>query len=159
MKVKPGKLIIISGLPGSGKTTIAIQLQNQAPAVRLSADEWMDFLSINLYDEEARGKMEALQWKIGKELLILGLTVIVEWGTWGSAERDKLRIDARALGASVDLYYLSAAEDVLCNRIQRRGREDPPIQREAVARWRDLFQVPTPEEMALYDHAFTQVVE
>ena len=111
----------------------------------------MDALSLNLYDEERRGKIEALQWKFGRELLALGLTVIIEWGTWGRSERDTLRLGARALGAAVELHYLSAPADVLFDRLQRRGLEKPPIERDALSRWFEIFQVPTPEEMALFD--------
>jgi hypothetical protein len=42
----------------------------------------MNCLSINIHEENFHSKIEALQWKVGKELLSLGLTVIVEWGTW-----------------------------------------------------------------------------
>ncbi len=111
----------------------------------------MDVLSIDLYDEEKRGKIEALQWKLGRELLALGLTIIIEWGTWGRSERDALRLGARALGAAVELHYLSAPPDVLLERIQRRGMEIPPIERDNVSRWVEMFQAPTPEEMALFD--------
>ena len=145
------RLIIICGLPGSGKTTIARMLESRLRAVRFSPDEWMDALSLNLWDEERRGKIEALQWKLGQELLALGLTVIIEWGTWGRSERDTLRLGARALGAAVELHYLSAPADVLFERIQRRGMENPPIERDALSRWFEMFQVPTPEEMALFD--------
>jgi hypothetical protein len=41
--------------------------------------------------------------------------------------------------------------DVLFERIQRRGMEKPPIDRDAVSRWFEIFQTPTPEEMALFD--------
>jgi hypothetical protein len=41
--------------------------------------------------------------------------------------------------------------DVLFDRIQRRGLENPPIEREALSRWFEMFQAPTPEEMALFD--------
>ncbi len=98
-----------------------------------------------------RAKIEALQWKLAQELLALGLTVIIEWGTWGRTERDALRLGARALGAAVELHYVSAPADVLFDRIQRRGLENPPIERDAVSRWFEIFQAPTPEEMALFD--------
>jgi predicted kinase len=72
------RLIIVCGLPGSGKTTLAKALETRLRAVRFSPDEWMDAISLNFYDEERRGKIEALQWKFGRELLALGLTVIIE---------------------------------------------------------------------------------
>lgn len=145
------RLIIVCGLPGSGKTILAKALESRLRAIRFSPDEWMDALSLNLWDEERRGKIEALQWKIGQELLALGLTVIIEWGTWGRTERDTLRLGARALSAAVELHYVSAPADVLFDRIQRRGMEEPPIERDTVSRWFELFQAPTPEEMALFD--------
>ena len=145
------RLIVVCGLPGSGKTTFSKALENRLGAVRFSADDWMDALSIDLYDEERRGKIEALQWKFGRELLALGLTVIIEWGTWGRSERDTLRLGARALGAAVELHYLTAPADVLLDRIQRRGQEKPPIERDSLARWLEIFQAPAPEEMALFD--------
>ena len=76
-------LIIICGLPGSGKTTLARQLEASLPAFRMSADDWMDALSINLHEEKQRDKIEALQWQLTKRLLTLKQSVIVEWGTWG----------------------------------------------------------------------------
>ena len=145
------RLIIVCGLPGSGKTTLARVLENRLRAVRFSPDEWMDALSLDIYDEERRGKIEALQWKFAQELLALGLTVIIEWGTWGRTERDALRLGARALGAAVELHYLSAPANVLFERIQHRGLENPAIERDALTRWVEIFQVPTPEEMALFD--------
>ena len=149
---RQARLIIVCGLPGSGKTTHAKILESRLGAVRLSADDWMQSLSVNLHDEMKRGEIEALQWQLSRRLLALGLTVIVEWGTWSRSERDTLRLEARALGAAVELHHLSAPADVLFQRIEKRGLENPPIAREAVAQWFDMFQVPTTEETALYDH-------
>src|SRR5437879_13217421 len=102
-----------------------------------------------------RAKIEALQWKLAQDLLPRGLTVIIEWGTWGRSERDALRLGARALGAAVELHHLSAPVDVLFDRIQRRGMEKLRIERDQLLRWVEIFQVPTPQEMALFDKSST----
>lgn len=151
MEHRDPRLIIICGLPGSGKTTLAQALESKLGAFRLSADDWMEAISINLWDEAARAKIEALQWKLAQQLLAHGLKVVIEWGTWGRSERDALRFGARALGAAVELHYLTAPLDVLFDRVQRRKLEDPPIKREELARWSEILQEPTAEEMALYD--------
>ena len=145
------RLIILCGLPGSGKTTLGRALESRLRAVRFAPDEWMHALALDYYDEERREKIEALQWTLAQQLLALGLIVIIEWGTWGRSERDALRLGARALGAAVELHYLSAPLEILFERIQRRGMENPPVEREALVRWFEIFQPPTPEEMALYD--------
>lgn len=145
------RLIVVCGLPGSGKTTVAKALETRLRAVRLSADEWLDALSIDLYDEEKRAQVEALQWTFGQELLERGLIVIIEWGSWTRAERDALRVKARSLRAAVELHYLAAPADDLFARIQSRSREKPPIERDDISRWLELFEEPTPEEMVLFD--------
>ena len=145
------KLIIVCGLPGAGKTTYAKKLEEKIGAVRLCLDEWMQALSLSLRDEDKRAQIEALQWEFSRRLLVLGSTVIIEWGTWGRSERDALRLEARELGAAVELHYLSAPVDVLFERIQRRSMEEPPLTREDLVRSAETFQAPTIEEAGLFD--------
>jgi predicted kinase len=145
------RLILVCGLPGSGKTTLSKALEERLRSVRLCPDDWLDILSANLQREDARGKVEALQWKLAQDLLRLGFTVIIEWGTWAKCERDTLRLGARALGAAVELHYLSAPAEVLLERLRIRGRENPAIEPEAMSRWFALFEAPSPDEMALFD--------
>ena len=147
----PGRLIIICGLPGSGKTTLARVLERKRNAIRFCPDEWMHALSLDLYDEQRRARIEALQWELAQQLLARGLVVIIEWGTWGRSERDGLRMGARQLGAAVELHYCHGDEAVLFERVQRRGMENPAITKEDLWRWVQAFQAPTPEEMALFD--------
>ena len=149
-------LIIVCGLPGAGKTTHAKMLEETLGAIRFCPDEWLQALSLDLYDEERRAKIEALQWKLGQDLLAAGLAIIIEWGTWGRSERDELRLGARVLGAAVELHYLSAPIDVLFERIERRGMENPPLTKEDLVRCAEIFQAPTVEEAALFD-AFNAV--
>ena len=93
-----GRLIIVCGLPGAGKTTLAKSLESRLRAVRLSPDEWMDALDINLWDEPRRAKIEELQWTLAQQLLKLGIKVIIEWGH-GGARSETLCALAHVLSA------------------------------------------------------------
>lgn len=144
-------LTIVCGLPGSGKTTAADRIVEATGAARLSADDWMTRLGSSLWDEGLRERIEQLQWRIGQELLQERVDVVIEWGTWGREERDRLREGARALGARVELLVLDADDDELWRRISARAAEDPPITREHLVAYRAAFEVPTADELALYD--------
>lgn len=145
------RLIIVCGLPGSGKTTLARALERKLAAIRFCPDEWMQALSLDIYDEQRRANIEALQWDLARKLLTQGLIVIIEWGTWGRSERDALREGARQLGAAVELHYLQVAENVAFERVQRRGMENPSITKQALSRWIQSFQPPSSQELALFD--------
>jgi len=49
--VLAGRLIIVCGLPGSGKTTTARRLEDAHDAIRLCPDDWMEALAIDIFDE------------------------------------------------------------------------------------------------------------
>nr|WP_281065062.1 AAA family ATPase [Brachybacterium sacelli] len=144
-------LTILCGLPGSGKTTEADRIVEATGAFRLSPDDWLELLDVSLWQEELRDRIEQLQWQIGRELLAQGVSVVVEWGTWGREERDQLRTEARALGARVALRFLDADDEELLRRASARRREEPPMLREHFTEYRTKLQVPTAEELALYD--------
>jgi predicted kinase/GNAT superfamily N-acetyltransferase len=145
------RLIIVCGLPGSGKTIHATQVERDLHAVRFCADEWMNAVGINLWQSDARQRIEKLQWNIARQILSLGRNVVIEWGTWGRSERDLLRTEARALGAAVELHLLDAPVEVLFERIQRRNMETPAITLDDLRSWSQMFERPTSDEMNLFD--------
>jgi len=145
------RLLIICGLPASGKTTLARKLELKLGAIRFCPDEWMQQLSIDLWNEPQRARIETLQWVLAQQLLHLGQTVIIEWGTWSRSERDTLRSTARSLGAAVELHHLSAPVETLLHRLQHRAHEIPPITLDQLKQWSAAFEAPTTEELALYD--------
>jgi len=114
----------------------------------------MESLNINIWDADSRGLIEALQLELAKELLQVGQSVVIEWGTWARIERDALREEGRDLGAIVELHYLDDDIDVLWHRIQSRDAESPPIKREDLESWLEVFEAPDDEELALFDRVY-----
>jgi predicted kinase len=153
--VERARLILICGLPGSGKTTLAVQLAQEVRAVRLSPDEWKHALGIDYYDEEARVRLEARLWMLAQELLVLGQSVIMENGFWAREERNELRRAGRALGVTVELHYLAAPVEELWRRLELRNKEvkpgTAPINRSDLEKWTARFEAPDATEFALFD--------
>lgn len=115
----------------------------------------MDHLGTDLWDHQARGRVESLQWDLAERLLPMGQSVVIEWGTWSREERDELRDGARELGATVELHYLHAPLQVLKARVEERGREDPPIAGQQLLAWAQKFEPPDDDEGRLWDRFVT----
>lgn len=149
------RLVIVCGLPGAGKTTLARRIETDYSAVRMCPDEWMACLGIDIFDAASRARIEQLQWDLTQQLLKLDVTVVIEWGTWGRDERDRLREGARALGAAVELRLLDAPLAVLWRRLRDRDMErragHRALTRNDLESYAASFERPTKEELALFD--------
>lgn len=141
------------GLPGSGKTTVAKTVERALPAVRLSPDEWLAELGFDLFDAEARDRVQRRQWLHAQDLLVAGIAVILEDGFWERSARDEKRLRARELGAEVELRYLDVSMVELERRLARRNREpgEATITPELLRQWQPYFEVPTRAELDQYD--------
>ena len=150
-----GRLLLLTGLPGSGKTTLAIRLAASLPACRMCPDDWMMASGIDLWDEATRARIEAFQADLSLGLLRAGQNVVIEWGVWAREERDALRDAARKIGAQVELQYLTATTDELWQRIVKRDLEgrwgSRSIQRHELDQWARQYEPPTDDEFRTYD--------
>jgi len=145
------RLVLICGLPASGKSTLARQLAPKIPAIRLDKDGWATQLGADLWDQEFRVRLEHQLWALSQDLLARGQSVILEWGHWARVERDEKRLGARALGVGVELHYLDAPLEELIERAERRNASGEwtasPMTRAHFERWATIFQPPDEEEI------------
>jgi len=144
-------LHMICGLPGSGKTTLALRLEAEGDAIRLTPDEWMARIVGDGFDEERRAAVEAIQWELAQRLLALGVNVILESGFWSRHERDAVRARAAELGASVKLHYLDVPVEEVKERLAARNDRLPAssfrIEPALIDDWAAIFEPPEPDEL------------
>lgn len=149
-----GRLILLCGLAGAGKTTLAKRFEADG-AVRMCPDEWLLALGFDIYDKDARVAVEQLQWELSRDLLSRELTVVDECGVWQRWERDLRRTWARANGIHVELQFLDAPVEVLMARVADRNRAlpegAPRVEPGLVAVWDERIERPGADELALFD--------
>ena len=56
------RLVLVCGLPASGKTTLARRLAESYGAVRLNPDEWESALDVDPFDEGFQTRLEGQFW-------------------------------------------------------------------------------------------------
>ena len=129
MTAKP-TLHLLHGIPGSGKTTFAQQLEREFHAVRFSPDEWMVALHGTNPPESAfrpqHERIMALIWMHVGRVLRAGSDVIIEGGFWSRASRDDARQRAKAFGVTHKFYSLHCSVDVARRRVLARTAAMPP---------------------------------
>lgn len=148
-------LHLMCGLPCSGKTTLARQLEHQHCALRLTPDEWHIRLfghDVDEVEHDARhDAIEAMLWEIAARVLALGVNVILDFGFWARVEREHFRARARHLGASSEVHFLDVAEEVLLQRLATRnaelGLDSPYIPETKLKEWIGNFQPPSRDEL------------
>ncbi|MBP9781739.1 ATP-binding protein [Candidatus Woesebacteria bacterium] len=156
--MKNGTLILICGLPGAGKTTLAKKLATERNAIRLCPDDWIIAILKDLNDiperDRLRNPVEQRLWKEAQELLSLGMTVILENGFWSKDERNFYLATGKNLGAQVELYFVDAPFEELWKRVEKRNT-NPNEFRMTKKELEDAFaafQPPSTEEGKAYDY-------
>lgn len=146
-------LHLVSGPIGAGKTTKSIEICKRNNALLMSPDQWMKFSGIPLRNLEVRAAVEESQLKISVLLLDQGHEVVIDWGTWGRAERLDIISKANSFGHKVNGYFLTPEISVLTSRVQNRemnwigsDRASP----EEVAESARSFENPESDEILQY---------
>ena len=119
---------LLFGYIGSGKTTLAKELEHQHNAVRFTPDEWMARLfgedpPAEVFQEKASvilGLMEPMWIRC----LSLGVDVILDYGFWRRSDRDRARQLVREVGAVPLLWRLDCPDEEGRERVALRNRAD-----------------------------------
>ena len=152
-------LHLMVGLPCAGKTTLALTLEREHSALRLTLDEW----HLRLFGQDAEDPahdarhrlVESLLWEVASRALALGINVILDFGFWAREEREDFRSRAKELGASSEVHFLDVARDELLRRLAHRNTQDSKlsfrIPEEMMKPWIAIFEKPTADELRRRD--------
>jgi Predicted kinase len=125
-----GRIHLLYGLAGSGKTTVARSLSAGGQGVRFTLDEWMLRLYPDLdFESRAYGvradEVRDLIWSVAEQVVLTGSDVVLDWNSWSAGRRRWAVNHAAALGAPVILHKLSANVDTASQQARERtGRGD-----------------------------------
>ncbi|NEE32847.1 ATP-binding protein [Streptomyces sp. SID7982] len=168
----PARLILMAGLPGSGKTTVARELESRG-YLRICPDERV-FEQHGHYGRDfPRGAYKIRERPILSEVaaelrtaLAAGRDVVLDHGLWTHDERQEWRQVGEDAGAVVTLVYLPASHDELWERIKERNAstfDDPNamyFSQEDLLRHGARFEPPTADEShVIYAGSLIPVIE
>ena len=148
------RVIMTCGMICCGKSTYARKLQAERNAVILSIDE----ITLTLFPEGS-GEMHdtyalrAEQYLLNLSLQILrtGTDVILDWGLWTRAIRDRIRqFYASQGGIETELHYLRIDPEEWERRIRKRnasGEAAYYVDEGLLNKVKTLFEEPSAEEV------------
>ncbi|HJO92769.1 MAG TPA: ATP-binding protein [Victivallales bacterium] len=128
--MKTKTVFLVAGQLGSGKTTYAKKLEIKYNAVRFTPDEWM----LNLYDGIVIPNKEFdkffyrccdLCWSIAEKFLAYNADIILDFGFWKKADRDKYRKLIVSSGWNIKLIYIKCPDNLIRTRIHERNSNLP----------------------------------
>ncbi len=143
------------GLPCSGKTTFAKQLEQELPALRLTPDDWQTKLFGqdlgNSEHDHRHMQIEILMWELAANALALGINVILDYGFWARVERQDFSARAKNLGANCQIHFLDVPTNILLQRLTKRNTDLPEgafqIPEQKLLEWMQVFEAPNQEEL------------
>ena len=151
------KVILVGGKLCCGKTTYANRIRSAENAVLLSCDE----LTLALFHGELGADHDLMVGRVKKylydkslELLACGISVILDWGFWTSAERRYAKGFYAERGIPCQLHWLDVDDAEWARRIGQRNEavaagatQAYPVDAGLAAKFAMVFQPPKREEI------------
>lgn len=142
-------MAVLSGLPGSGKTTFAHRLAARVPIAILESDALRNalFTQPTHSSKESRRLFNAIH-EVAYELLRDGISVLVDATNLREANREKLYDIAEKTDARLVLVSIEAPPEVIRRRLEQRTISPDPVEA-STADWRAYKRMaPTAEPMS-----------
>lgn len=146
------KAILICGKICCGKSTYTETLRRERHAAVLSCDD----LTLALFDEHLGNDHEHVTQKAqdyllqrAKELLELGVPVILEWGFWTKKSREATARFFQEQGFETEWHYLDISKEAWHRNIQKRNQTGGGyfVDENLMKKCEELFETPDSEEM------------
>src|ERR1700722_15225513 len=145
-----GRVILMCGPAGSGKSTVARQYERQG-ITRLSFDQeaWSRGITAMPLPEDVHRDIEAVLRARLADLVRAGSGVVLDFSFWSRRMRDEYREFLRPFGVVPETVYLATDRATVLQRIAARaaqGGDDFKLSTELAATYFDRFEVPTAAE-------------
>jgi len=117
-------LILVMGLPGSGKSYFSRHLAEKMSALYLSSDRIRAEMKLTgNYDEESKQKVYDRLEERAREALLNGKTVLVDATFHKKKRREQFAALARKTGARLKVICIEADEALIRERLQKPRKE------------------------------------
>jgi predicted kinase len=120
----------LAGLPGAGKTTVAVDIARDTRAVRFSLDEWM--LRLYGFDYEDQRYVErlepcrALVREVATQVLAADVDVILDWNHWSVEKRSASASWAAQHAADFVVHFVTTPPQEARRRLSTRNSARDP---------------------------------
>jgi len=122
-------LHFVSGKAGAGKTTLAREIAQTAPAILICEDEWMSKLAEpieNLQQYRAAAhKIRSVIAPLSIDLLKLGTSVVFDFAGNTADDRRWVRTIFESARADHQLHYIPAEDEACKARVRERNASQP----------------------------------
>lgn len=128
-----GRLIIVCGQTGAGKTTYSIKLAKELRGIKFSIDPWMQTLfSKDMVSLDFSWMMERVErcqtqiWEVSQQILKNKGNVILDLGFTTKPQRDTFVEKSKKIGVPCEIHYLEVTTEVRRQRVKKRNSEKDP---------------------------------